>query len=231
MSYDSPKAFRPIVFLNTLGKLIEKVIGERLQFHVVSNNFIHQSQLGGLKFKSTSDAGVALTHFIHMGWVKNLSTSSLAFDISQFFPSLNHCLLSLTLGKAGFNFHIVQFFSNYLGETRYFWNNINVGVRQGLALSPILSALYLSPFLHILENQLKNLKIPISFLLFVDDGLLVTQSKSFQLSNSRLFCSYNVASILLLDFRLVVEHSKTKIFHFSRSIGLFNPPSCQDHRK
>ena len=28
--YDSPKSFRPIVLLNTLGKLIEKVIGERI---------------------------------------------------------------------------------------------------------------------------------------------------------------------------------------------------------
>ena len=30
--------------------------------------------------------------------------------------------------------------------------NVNVGVGQGLALSPILSALYLSPFIYILEN-------------------------------------------------------------------------------
>ena len=231
--YNSPKVFRPIILLNTLGKLIERVIDERLQFHVVSNNFIHQSQLGSLKFKSTLDTGVALTYFIHIGWVKNLSTSSLVFDISQFFPLLNHHHLSLILKKVGFDFYIVQFFSNYLGEkrTHYFWNNfslpssnINVGVGQGSALSPILSALYLSPFLHILENQLKNLKIPISFSLFVDNGLLVTQSKYFQLSNSHLFCSYNVASNLLSDFGLVVEHSKTKIFHFSRSIGLFNSP-------
>jgi len=91
-----------------------------------------------------------------------------------------------------------------------------------LALSSILSVLYLSLFLHILEKQLKNLKIPISFLFFVDNGLLVAQSKSFQLSNSHLFCSYNVA---LIDFGLLVKHSKTEIFHFSRSIGLFNPPS------
>ena len=66
-SYDSLKSFRPIVLLNTLGKLIEKVIGERLQFQVISNNFIHQSQLGGLKFKSTTDIGIALMHFIHTG--------------------------------------------------------------------------------------------------------------------------------------------------------------------
>jgi len=78
-------------------------------------------------------------------------------------------------------------------------------------------------FFYILENQLKNLKIPIFFLLFVDDGLLVTQSKSFHISNSCLFCSYNIASKLLLDFSLVVEYSKTEIFHFSRLIGSFNP--------
>ena len=89
-SYDHPKAFYPIVLLNTLSKLIEKVIAERLQFIVASNNFIHPSQLGGLKFKSTADASIALTHIIQSGWARGRATSSLAFDISQFFPSLNH---------------------------------------------------------------------------------------------------------------------------------------------
>ena len=65
--YDQPKAFWPIFLLNTLGKLIEKVIAERLQFTVVSNNFIHLSQLGGLKFKFTTDAGIVLTHIIRSG--------------------------------------------------------------------------------------------------------------------------------------------------------------------
>lgn len=62
--YDHSKAFHPIVLLNTLGKLIEKVIVERLQFIVTKNSFIHLSQLDGLKFKSTSDAGIALTHIV-----------------------------------------------------------------------------------------------------------------------------------------------------------------------
>jgi len=81
-SYDQPKAFQPIVFLNTLGKLIEKVIAERLQFTVASNDFIHLSQLGRLKFKSTMDASIVLTHIIQSGWAKGKLTSSLAFDIS-----------------------------------------------------------------------------------------------------------------------------------------------------
>ena len=82
LSYDNPKAFHPIVLLNTLGKLIEKVITKQLQFTVASNNFIHPSQLGGLKFKSTADAGIALTHIVRSGWAKGKVTSSLAFDIS-----------------------------------------------------------------------------------------------------------------------------------------------------
>jgi len=88
--YDLPKSFHPIVLLNTLGKLIEKVIGERLQFHVVNNNFIHPSQLGGLKFKSTINVGVALMYIIQSGWTRNCSTSTFAFNIAQFFPFLNH---------------------------------------------------------------------------------------------------------------------------------------------
>jgi len=42
-SYNSPKSFSPIMLLNMIGKLIEKVIGERLQFHAIANDFIHFS--------------------------------------------------------------------------------------------------------------------------------------------------------------------------------------------
>ena len=77
---------------------------------------------------------------------------------------------------------------------------------------------------YILEKRFKNLKIPISILSFVDDGLSIAQDKSLNISNSHLFCSYNILSKLLDSFGLVIEHSKTEIFHFSRSQDVFNPP-------
>ena len=233
MSYDQLKAFWPIVLLNTLGKLIEKVIAERIQFIVTSNDFIYTSQLGGLKFKSTTDAGVALTHIVRSGWAKGKTTSILAFNILQFFPFLNHWILSLILKKVGLDPKVSSFFENYLVRRKmsYVWNNlhspffkVNVGVGQGSALSLILSALYLFLFLYILKKRLKNLKIPFSTLLFVDDELIITQNKSLNTSNSHLFCSYNVLSKLLDSFGLVIEHMKTEIFHFNRSHEIFNPP-------
>jgi len=111
------------------------------------------------------------------------------------------------------------------------WNNfsshtfsINISVGQGSALSPILSALYLLPFIYILENRLKNLKIPTSFISFVDDSLFISQSNSIDISNSHLYCSYNILINLLEKFGLIVEHSKTEVFHFNRSHRVFNPP-------
>ena len=231
-AYDHPKAFCLIVLLNILGKLIKKVTAERIQFIVAENSFIHQSQLGGLKTKSTSNAGIALTHIVCSGWTKNKSTSILTFDIAQFFPSLNHHLFTIILEKAGLKPKVASFFADYLvkRKTNYTWNKlsspnfkVNVGVGQGSALSPILLALYLSPFLYILEKCLKNLKIPVFFISFVDDGLIISQNKSIIISNSQLFCSYNVLSKLLDSFGLIIEYSKTDIFHFNRSHGVFNP--------
>ena len=83
--------------------------------------------------------------------------------------------------------------------------------------------LYLASVLHILEKHLKNLKILVSILSFVDDSLLVVQSKSLSSSNSFLFCSYNIASLLLEKFGLTMKHRKTEMFYFSRSYGVFNP--------
>ena len=152
MLYDFLNAFRPIVLLNKLGKLIEKVIGYRLQFQSILKDFIHSYQLGGLKQHSTTDTDIILMYIICMEQIKSLLTSTLAFDITQFFLSLNHCLLPLILAKAEFDPRILSFFGNYLvgRKMSYFQNNfsspsfnVGISVGQSSVLSPILSALYL----------------------------------------------------------------------------------------
>ena len=232
--YNSPKSFCPIVLLNITEKLFKKMIRKRLQlqFLTISNNFIYSCQLDSLKHKSIINAGVALTYFIWLGWVKNLFTNILVFDIVQFFPLLNHQLLLLIIDKVGLDQKVLAFFKNYLvrRKTKYLWNsfqslfcNVDISVGQGSALLPILSTLYLSSIFHILEKWLKILKIPISIISFVDNGLFISQNKSISHSNANLFCNYNIISSLLMKFELVVEYGKTEVFHFSRSHKAFNP--------
>jgi len=152
-SYNTPKAFRPIVLLNTTGKLIEKVISNCLQFYTTANSYLHPNQLRGVQQKSTINTGIYLTHLVRARWVKQCYTSVIAFDITQFFSSLNYVFLSSCLKKAGLNCCIINFFNSYHDNrsTKYFWNNFlfppfitNVGIGQGFVLSPILSAIYMA---------------------------------------------------------------------------------------
>ena len=95
--------------------------------------------------RSTEDAGMYLTHLVKAGWTVGLMTSVVAFDIAQFFPSINHDFLIKVMEKFGFPECLVAFFRSYLvgRKTRYAWNDFisepfeaSVGVGQGSALSP-----------------------------------------------------------------------------------------------
>ena len=169
-----------------------------MQFHSISNNFIHSYQSRGLKQISILDAGIFLIHIIYSGQVKNIQTSTLAFDITQVFLSLNYYLLPCILDKAGFNLKIVKFFSNYLigRKTHYMQNKfyspffeVDVSVGQGSALLPILSALYILLLFYIFEKHAKN---PVSLFSFIDNGLLVSQEKLLK----KPICFYSIVTIL-----------------------------------
>ena len=141
--YNTPKLFCPIVFLNTTGKLIEKVISNHLQFHMSANSFLNPNQLGSIRQCSTTGTGTYFTHIIHAGWTKQCHTSVIAFDIAQFFPSLNHLFISLCLKKIGLNNSVVKFFDNYYSNRSTIYTcygftfplfNSSVGVDQGSSL-------------------------------------------------------------------------------------------------
>jgi hypothetical protein len=46
--YSTPKSFWPLVLLNTLGKLFEKLLAHRLQFDGVAYGTFHPMQFGGV---------------------------------------------------------------------------------------------------------------------------------------------------------------------------------------
>lgn len=155
-TYNTPKSFCPIVLLNTIGKLIEKVISNYLQFHMASNRFLDLNQLGGIRQCSTIDAGLYLIYIIQARWLKQCHTSVISFNIAQFFSSLNHSFLSICLRKASLNINIINFFNSYHSNksTTYAWNGFvlplfttSIGVDQGSALSFILSAIYMAPII------------------------------------------------------------------------------------
>ena len=150
------------------------------------------------------------------------------FNLVQFFPLLNYDVLTNIIYLAGFNSKVVAFFKSYLSNKHTIYNQNNfiffsfstsVGVDQGLALSPILFAMYIAPIFYLFEKCTKNLEIPllVSLLFFVNDSLLISQEKSYKKSLAILVCSYSIIFCLFIAFGLVLEHEKSEVFHFSRA--------------
>ncbi|CAA7264637.1 unnamed protein product [Cyclocybe aegerita] len=229
-SYSVLKAFRLIVLLITFGKLIEKMIANRIQFDAVKHDIFHPNQLGGIRQRSTEDAGLILTHLVRAGWVKGLQTSTLAFDIAQFFPSINYEVFMAVLRKQGFSPILVEFFASYLvgRSTVYCWNTFqsdsqsaDVGVRQGSALLPVISGLFIAPVMKLF--YIKAALLNMTLLSFVDDGTILAQSKQLDDNNVGLHKAYKIIYLLFVAFALVLEHDKTELFHFSRQQDAYNP--------
>jgi hypothetical protein len=99
--------------------------------------------------------------------------------------------------------------------------NADVGMGQGSALSLVKSALYVAPVLAIFNQRAAHLDITV--LSYVDDGMLIVQSKSWDSNLHVLREAYGIMFDLLTEFGLVLEHDKLELFHFSRKPGDDNP--------
>ncbi|CAA7264613.1 unnamed protein product [Cyclocybe aegerita] len=229
-SYAVPKAFRPIVLLITFGKLIKKMIANRIQFDAIKHDIFHPNQLGSICQRSTEDAGLILTHLMRAGWVKGLQTSVLAFDITQFFPSINHERFMAVLRKQGFSPILVECFASYLvgRSTVYCWNTFqsgsqsaDVGVGQGSALLPVISGLFIAPVMKLF--YVKAVPLNTMLLSFVDNGTILAQSTQLDDNNVGLHKAYKIIYLLFVAFALVLEHDKTELFHFSHQRDTYNP--------
>jgi len=85
------------------------------------------------------------------------------------------------------------------------------------------SALYITPLICIFEYRAQALNLNTFILLFVNDGLLISQGKMYNKTLPELYNSYRVVTDLMVTFGLVIEHDKSDIFHFSRVYNDSNP--------
>ena len=123
--YTIPKAYRPIALLNTLGKLLTRILANRLQHDAAEFNILHRDQFGGIQGHSTIDAGLVLTDFISEHREQGWHTSACAVDVAQFFPSLSHDVMGRMLDRLGFSPVIVTLIKSYFQGrvTTYKWDS------------------------------------------------------------------------------------------------------------
>ena len=193
-----------------------------MQFDAATHGLLHVGQCGGIRKHATIDAGLILASFVSNTRELGLHTTACTFDISQFFPSLDHQITAVILSHMGFSLKLVTLFGSYFQHrtTFYWWDtatsktyDFSVGIPQGDCISPVLSALYVAAVLRIVTP----LPFPppnVRSLFFVDDSLLYSASKSLAQNVSRI--EWKLGSIIntLACLRLRIEADKTELIHF-----------------
>lgn len=151
--YSNPGAYRPIALLNTLGKVLESVITNRLKILAEKFNLLPDTQYGARAERSTDLALSNLTSQIRTiqksGGKKTATLLSL--DVSKAFDRVSHPRLIHNLRKRQIPILLTNWISSFLSNRRTMIRignytsqemKISVGIPQGSPISPILYLFY-----------------------------------------------------------------------------------------
>ena len=173
-SYDSPSSFRIIVLLQTVSKILERIVASRLSAIARYVGLLHRNQCGSLPSLPAFDACTTLIDSVRTLQRPALKVSLLFLDIEGGFDNVDANILCSSLRSKGVNHYLVPWVRSFLtarscrllfqGSPRIF-SHVSVGTPQGSPVSPLLFVIYVCP-LHIpLDRGL--------VLSYVDDFLLL----------------------------------------------------------
>ena len=108
--------YRPISLLPLPGKILEKIVHDRLMSYLEANNILDKNQGGFRKKHSTTDTIVKFTQEIFSA-MNNKETSLVTFiDLKKAFDTVDHQMLIRKLELLGIRNKSLTWFSSYLGN-------------------------------------------------------------------------------------------------------------------
>ena len=211
--------YRPVSLLPLPGKIMEKIVHNRITNFLEENKFLSNYQGGFRKGFSTTATIADLTDDLYLNVNKGLTTLASFIDLKKAFDTVNLDILSQKLDKAGIRGRMLSWCSNYLsnrsqctvanGKTSVALS-VKCGVPQGSVLGPLFFLVYVND----LEEALDDCKVK----LYADDTVLYQDGVSCQQAEMQLQGSLNKFSKWCAGNALTINVKKTKLMAFgSRS--------------
>ncbi|CAF3301997.1 unnamed protein product [Rotaria sp. Silwood2] len=215
-----PSSYRPISLLSCLGKLLEKIIKQRLMVILERRNILPEHQAGFRPRKSTLNNIIRLTKYAqnHLHSTgRRRHAAVILFDIKAAFDSVWHDGLIYKLNEL----RLPQYLTNYLISflqnrtaaieienilSRPF--NLNSGTPQGSPLSPLLYIIYTADSMNGIPEHTEHG-------LFADDTALWTSSNTTTSLSSRLQQSIDAFQSWCKSWKLKLQPTKTELVHFT----------------
>jgi ribonuclease HI len=222
-SYIVPKAYRPVVLLATMAKVLTSIVAENISLLVETYQLLPKTHFGGRPGRTTTDAIHYLIHKIKSAWREGQVASILFLDVEGAFPNAVTSKLIHNLRKRRIPVALVKFVAQLLSNRRtkirfddYTSGPIEItnGIGQGDPLSMLLYILYNADLLEIPDNESKEDAIG-----YVDDIAILATGDTFEETTQRLETLMTKEDGGLQWSRThnsKFEVSKSVIMHFTR---------------
>ena len=210
-----PKSYRPISLTSNFCKLMERMIAERLRWHLDANQILCRNQAGFRKKRCTIDQLIRLSDDI----VRNISNGNYVLgvfiDIERAFDMLWKGGLLYKLNKIGVGGQMFNWIKSYLdqrtiqtriGDSLSNLVRIANGVPQGGVLSPLLFLIAI--------NDLNPPGVEISK--FADDAAIWTCCKDDKIVTKRIQKAMKHVEEWCDRWGFKISGTKTKVVLFHR---------------
>jgi len=213
----SPDNYRGITLLSVVGKIYTSVLNQRI---VRCHHVLSEEQAGFRAQRSTVDHIFALTEMLRWRRKRRLQTHCCFLDIRKAYDTLWRDGLWKRLIEVGLRGKMWRVLKNLcevvessvlVGAQRTEWFGLDVGLRQGCILSPLLFAIFIDG----LTRAVKDTKVrsvlegmSLNLLLFADDIVLLACSRDELQRLLDVVFEYSVR------WRFRFNVAKSKIMHF-----------------
>lgn len=232
LKLETPKAklcdnYRPISLVNTLSKVLEKIVSISLTNHLHINDLLYKHQCGFQFGKSTEHNLIHVVNFISNALNDNNYCIGVFLDLKKAFDVCSHDILIKKLAKFGIQGTALEWFKSYFKNRIQKVDingklsdeaTINISVLQGTTLGPILFLCYI--------NDIFTTTSLATFL-FADDTSCLAKHKN--LKELITFVNTEIQKIAnwFRSNRMAVNISKTKYIIFrtkGKPIPVDTPP-------
>lgn len=223
--------YRPISLLSNLGKILERVIYNRINTFFEDNNTIAPQQFGFRSQHSTTHQLIRVTKHIKKNRAQRRSTGMVLLDIEKAFDCVWHTGLIYKLHLQNVPTHLLKIIMSFISDREFivYMNGISsstkmipAGLAQGSVLSPLLYTAFTSDF-----------KIPNSceIAYYADDTAIYTSKKQSNAIIKKLQNALININKYLNKWKIRMNTNKTQaiLFPFNKSAKR-NPTNILQHQ-
>jgi ribonuclease HI len=209
-------SYCPISLLPCLGKVLERIVNNRLYWYVENNNILSSRQSGFRRRCNTTDQIATVEKLIRETFLEKGVCVVVFIDLKGAYDLVNHRLLLQKLVRVGIKGRFLQYCWQFLANRKFqvIYNGelseikqSQMGVPQGAAISPLLFNLFLADIPD-MEGVTRTE--------YADDIAMIAKGKSVAECTTILQRALDTFHNYITENRLQINYQKTVAMLFTK---------------